>query len=139
MSIWSDGRIGERAIQHRTIEPFSDMKVRAGRVRDRYSEFVCPGAFGGKFLHSPRCIDDLRLEVDLRALRNDCERDAIRAGMGGIRDPGYLECHSASGQGLRQRRAVPDSVFSAPTRPIYRLRRCMGKYRDQQGIVLPRL
>ena len=39
------------------------------------------------------------------------ERDAIRAGVGGIRDPRDFEYYSAAGQGIRQRRAVPDSVF----------------------------
>ena len=50
-------------------------------------------------------------KVDLCALRNHRERDAIRAGVGGIRDAGNLQHHAAAGQDLRQRRAVPDFVF----------------------------
>ncbi len=42
------------------------------------------------------------------------ERDAIRAGVGRICNPRILQSHSSTGQGLRQRRALPDSVFSAP-------------------------
>jgi dCTP deaminase len=39
------------------------------------------------------------------------ERDAIRAGVGGIRNTGNLQHHAATGQGLRQRGAVPDFVL----------------------------
>jgi len=49
-------------------------------------EFVCIGAFH-RILSNPQgCIDDLRWEIDLCALRNHCERNAIRAGVGGIRN-----------------------------------------------------
>ena len=65
-----------------------------------------------EYFRIPRdVLDDLRWEVDLCALRDYCERNAIRAGVGGIRDTGDLQHHAATGQGLRQRRAVPDSVF----------------------------
>jgi deoxycytidine triphosphate deaminase len=39
------------------------------------------------------------------------ERDAIRAGVGGVCNPRDIEYHASTGQGLRQRRAVPDPVF----------------------------
>jgi len=45
-------------------------------------------------------------------------RDAIRAGVGGIRNTGNLYHHAATGQGQRQRRAVPDFVY--PLRCVLR-------------------
>lgn len=39
------------------------------------------------------------------------ERDAIRAGVGRICNTRILSSHSSTGQGLRQRRALPDSDF----------------------------
>jgi len=39
------------------------------------------------------------------------ERNAIRAGVGGIRNTGNLQHHPATGRGLRQRGAVPNFVF----------------------------
>jgi deoxycytidine triphosphate deaminase len=54
------------------------------------------------------------------------ERNAIRAGAGRIRNARNPQHHSPTGQGLRQRRAVPDSVF-----PLRRGRR--DQLRGSQG------
>ena len=58
-----------------------------GRLGDRASEFVRIGSLDRIFSYPQGCTDDLRWKVDLCALRNHRERDAIRAGVGGFRDP----------------------------------------------------
>jgi len=45
------------------------------------------------------------------------KRNAIRAGVGGLYQPRDIKRHSPAGQGLCQRRAVPDSVLSAARSP----------------------
>ena len=61
-------------------------------------------------------------KVDLCAVRHHRERDAVRAGVGGICDAGDFEHHSAAGEGVRERRIVPDSVF--PRGPALRDQLC---------------
>jgi len=51
---------------------------------------------------------------------------AIRAGVGRICNTRILQSHSSTGQGLRQRRALPDSVFPLRTALRDRLRRSHG-------------
>ena len=57
----------------------------------------------------------------------------------GIRDARDLEHHAASGQDLRQRRAVPDSVLPRQRACEISYADRKGKYQKQQGIVLPKL
>lgn len=66
------------------------------------------------------------------------ERNAIQAGVGGIRNLGNLRYNATTGQGLCQRGAVPDLFFrSANLRAASRAGR-KGKDQKRQGIVLPK-
>jgi len=156
MSIQSDRWIKEQAINHRTIEPFSEKQVREGvisyglssycydlRVSDEFKIFtnvnsviIDPKAFDERSFVSVQAdsaivppnsfalacsIEYFRIPRDVlticvgKSTYARCgitsERDAIRAGVGGIRNARNLQHHTATGQGLCQRRAVPDSVL----------------------------
>jgi deoxycytidine triphosphate deaminase len=54
------------------------------------------------------------------------KRGAIRAGVGRICNTRILQSHSSTGQGLRQRRALPDSVCPLRSALRDRLRRSHG-------------
>jgi hypothetical protein len=58
---------------------------------------------------------------------------AIRAGVGEFRDTRNLQHHPPAGQGLRQRRAVPDSVFPLRRGLRDQLRRSQGPISETTG------
>src|SRR5271156_126860 len=115
MTVKPDRWIRRMALEHKMIEPFEDRQVRDGVIsygvssygdgirvaeafrpaivcgvqwsREHHSaEFVRAGALGGILSHPAERADDLRGEIHVRAMRNYCERDAVRAGVGRIRD-----------------------------------------------------
>jgi len=61
------------------------------------------------------------------------EGNAIRAGVGGVRNPGNLQYHPATGQGLRQRRAVPDPIFPFRRGLRDQLHRSQGQIPEAAG------
>ena len=50
------------------------------------AQLIRAGPLGGIFPHPAQRVNDLRREVDLRALRNHCQRHSIRARVGRLRD-----------------------------------------------------
>ena len=44
-------------------------------------------------------------------MRNHCERNAVRAGVGGLRHARVFQYHAFAGEDLRQRGGCPGSVF----------------------------
>src|SRR5207249_5179943 len=75
------------------------------------AEFVCAGEVGGVFPHSTERAVDLRGEIDLRAVRDYRERDAVRAGVGRICDAGNQQHHAAACEDLCEGRSVPSDFL----------------------------
>ena len=92
----------------------------------RSAQLVCPGPLGGVFQDSARRADDLRGQIDLRPLRHHCQRHAVRAGVGGLRDPGDLKHDASARQDLCQRGDLPD--YFLPVR-----RPCETSYADARA------
>jgi len=65
-------------------------------------EFLCAGALGGIFPDSAKRFDDLPGEIDVRAVRDHRECDAVRARMGRICDSGDQQYHAVAGEDLRE-------------------------------------
>ncbi len=78
--------VNSAIIDPKAFDERSFVSVKAGSV------IVPPNSFAlarsDRILSYPQgCTDDLRWKVDLCALRNHGERNAIRAGVGGVCDP----------------------------------------------------
>ena len=82
-----------------------------GRRLYHPAELVCPGQDGRVLPHPARRPHGVRRQVHLRPVRPDRERDAVRAGMGGLRHAGDFEHHAAAGEGLRERRDRAGAVL----------------------------
>lgn len=115
MSIQSDRWIREQAIKNRMIEPFSETQVAEGVISYGLSSYGY----------------DLRVSDEFKIFTN--VNRAIRAGVGGFRDTRNLQHHPPASQGLRQRRAVPDSVFPLRRGLRDQLRRSQGPISETTG------
>src|SRR5207302_10273078 len=88
----------------------SFVTVRVG-LRAYSPKYFCSSAVGGIFQDSPRRVDHLRWQVQVRALRHYRRRDAIRAGVGRLCDSRDFEHNAVTSEDLRQRRSLPDYLF----------------------------
>ena len=128
--------VNSAIIDPKAFDERSFVSVRADSV------IVPPNSFAlarsVEYFRIPRdVLDDLRWQVNLCALRDHRERDAIRAGVGGVCDTRDIEYHPATGQSLCQRRALPDTIlpFRRACEVSYADRK--GKYQRQQGLCSP--
>src|SRR5713101_2941010 len=76
-----------------------------GRGVHHSAEFVCAGAVRGIFPDTAECADDLRGQIDVRAMRDHRERDAVRTGMGRLCDAGNQQQDTAASEDLRESKA----------------------------------
>ena len=78
-------------------------------------------------------------QVYVRALRDHRERDAVRAGVGRLRDAGNQQHDAAACEDLRERRTCQVVFFESDEQCETSYKDKKGKYQAQQGIVLPKI
>src|SRR5229473_4682553 len=101
----SGGRVPnfhEREFDDRGPEAFRSEIVRGvqGRRVHHSAEFVCAGAVGGIFPDTAERADDLPGQIDVCAMRDHRECDAVRAGVGRFCDSGNQQYDAAAGKDL---------------------------------------